>query len=56
MIKFLGKRLLKLINLTNNDEALIQQYFNSQNLSTRIYLHDHFSINKEVGLNGSIIK
>ena len=41
------EKIIELINLTNNDESIIQQYFNSQNLSTRIYLHDHFSINKE---------
>ena len=41
------EKIIELINLTNNDETIIQQYFNSQNLSSRIYLHDHFSINKE---------
>ena len=41
------EKIIELINLTNNDEMIIQQYLNSQNLSSRIYLHEHYSINKE---------
>ncbi len=38
-------RIIELIQLTNNDRTIIDQYHNSTNLNVRIELHQKFSVN-----------